>query len=212
MVFIPATEVLTETARGLLPRTVPLADAAANAGRAALLVEALTRRPELLLPATEDRLHQDYRAAAMPDSAALVAALRSEGVPAVISGAGPTVLALTDEADVDKVLAVRRTVVRRPPAAARPRRRPGPAVGRVTGRSGHDWQARGWGMCEGVGSVNLMSASGALRGPVRRVPISASRCCGIQSRSGTTILREPTTARTQPACAIAAASRSRVGA
>ncbi|MCX4746749.1 homoserine kinase [Kitasatospora sp. NBC_01287] len=104
VVFVPATEVLTETARGLLPKTVPLADAAANAGRSALLVEALTRRPELLLPATEDRLHQDYRAAAMPDSAALVAALRSEGVPAVISGAGPTVLALTDEAGADKLL------------------------------------------------------------------------------------------------------------
>ncbi|WP_354642326.1 homoserine kinase [Kitasatospora camelliae] len=103
VVFIPSTEVLTETARGLLPKTVPLGDAAVNAGRAALLVEALTRRPELLLTATEDRLHQDYRASAMPDSAALVAALRAEGVPAVISGAGPTVLALTDEAGADKV-------------------------------------------------------------------------------------------------------------
>ncbi|GAA2777540.1 homoserine kinase [Kitasatospora sp. CM 4170] len=105
VVFVPATEVLTETARGLLPRTVPLADAAVNAGRAALLVEALTRRPELLFAATEDRLHQDYRASAMPDSAALVGALRAEGIPAVISGAGPTVLALTDEAGADKVLA-----------------------------------------------------------------------------------------------------------
>ncbi|MEU3492389.1 homoserine kinase [Kitasatospora cineracea] len=104
VVFIPSTEVLTETARGLLPKTVPLSDAALNAGRAALLVEALTRRPELLLTATEDRLHQDYRASAMPDSAALVAALRAEGVPAVISGAGPTVLALTDEANAGKVL------------------------------------------------------------------------------------------------------------
>ncbi|GAA1967446.1 homoserine kinase [Kitasatospora viridis] len=103
VVFVPATEVLTETARGLLPKTVPLADAAANAGRSALLVEALSRRPELLLAATEDRLHQDYRASAMPDSAALVAALRSEGIPAVISGAGPTVLALTDEVGADKL-------------------------------------------------------------------------------------------------------------
>lgn len=81
VVFVPATEVLTATARGLLPKTVPLSDAAVNAGRAALLVEALTRRPELLLTATEDRLHQDYRASAMPDSAALVAALRAQGCP-----------------------------------------------------------------------------------------------------------------------------------
>jgi homoserine kinase len=97
VVFVPGTPLLTETARGLLPRTVPHVDAAANAGRAALLVEALTRRPELLLAATEDRLHQEYRGPAMPETLALVNRLRAEGVPAVVSGAGPTVLALTDE-------------------------------------------------------------------------------------------------------------------
>jgi homoserine kinase len=79
-------------------------DAAANAGRAALLVEALTRRPELLLPATEDRLHQEYRGPAMPESLALVNRLRADGVPAVVSGAGPTVLALTDEGAAEKIL------------------------------------------------------------------------------------------------------------
>jgi homoserine kinase len=104
VVFVPATPLLTRTARGLLPRTVPHADAAANAGRAALLVEALTRRPELLSAATEDRIHQDYRASAMPESAALVAALRAEGVPAVVSGAGPTVLALVDGGTADKLI------------------------------------------------------------------------------------------------------------
>ncbi|GLF94671.1 homoserine kinase [Streptomyces yaizuensis] len=103
VVFVPEKPVLTETARGLLPRTVPHVDAAANAGRAALLVEALTRRPELLLPATEDRLHQEYRAPAMPQSADLVNRLRADGVPAVISGAGPTVLALAEDSAADKV-------------------------------------------------------------------------------------------------------------
>ncbi|MFJ6213019.1 homoserine kinase [Streptomyces sp. NPDC092296] len=103
VVFVPVTPLLTETARGLLPRTVPHADAALNAGRAALLVEALTRRPELLLPATEDRIHQDYRSSAMPESTALVAALRGEGVPAVVSGAGPTVLALSDVGTAEKL-------------------------------------------------------------------------------------------------------------
>ncbi|MFC1429873.1 homoserine kinase [Streptacidiphilus sp. N1-3] len=105
IVFVPANPVLTEVARGLLPPTVPHADAAANVGRAALLVEAITRRPELLLPATEDRLHQDYRTPAMPESATLVATLRAQGVAAVISGAGPTVLALTDAGTADKLLA-----------------------------------------------------------------------------------------------------------
>ncbi|MDT0341439.1 homoserine kinase [Streptomyces litchfieldiae] len=103
VVFVPAQPLATETARGLLPPTVPHVDAAANAGRAALLVEALTRRPELLLPATEDRLHQEYRAPAMPESMDLVGRLRADGVPAVISGAGPTVLALAEDGEADKV-------------------------------------------------------------------------------------------------------------
>src|SRR5690606_10675886 len=69
--------------------------AAFNTARAALLVHALTAAPELLLTATEDRLHQPYRAAGQPETAALVAQLRAAGVPAVVSGAGPSVLAFT---------------------------------------------------------------------------------------------------------------------
>jgi homoserine kinase len=94
--FVPPDGVETSVARGLLPAKVPHADAASNAGRAALLVAALSRQPELLLAATEDRLHQDYREPAMPASLRLVRSLRAERVPAVISGAGPTVLAFTD--------------------------------------------------------------------------------------------------------------------
>ena len=92
--FVPATRSSTKAVRGLLPPTVPYADAVLNASRAALLPLALTTDLSLLLAATEDRLHQGYRAPAMPDTAALVAALRADGVPAVVSGAGPTVLAL----------------------------------------------------------------------------------------------------------------------
>ena len=68
---------------------------AANSRRT-LLVAALSGRPEELLRATEDRLHQEYRRPAMPESLALVEALRADGVPAVVSGAGPTVLAFAD--------------------------------------------------------------------------------------------------------------------
>ena len=93
---MPPVGVETSVARGLLPATVPHGDAAANAGRAALLVAALGRQPELLLAATEDRLHQDYREPAMPDSLRLVRALRADGLPAVVSGAGPTVLVFTE--------------------------------------------------------------------------------------------------------------------
>jgi homoserine kinase len=94
--FIPPTGLSTEVARGLLPETVAHADAAASAGRAALLVAAMaTGWAAKLLPATRDRLHQEYRRPAMPDSLALVDALRDAGHAAVVSGAGPTVLVLT---------------------------------------------------------------------------------------------------------------------
>lgn len=95
-VFVPGERGLTSVARAALPATVPHGDAALTAGRAALLVHALTADPGLLLPATVDRLHQDYRAAGMPATAALVSALRAAGVAAVVSGAGPTVLALSE--------------------------------------------------------------------------------------------------------------------
>ncbi|GIM91473.1 homoserine kinase [Paractinoplanes toevensis] len=95
-VFIPTERGYTASARAALPSAVPHDDASFNAGRAALLTHALTSDPSLLHPATEDRLHQGYRAEAMPGTASLVAALRSVGVAAVVSGAGPTVLALSE--------------------------------------------------------------------------------------------------------------------
>jgi homoserine kinase len=88
--------VRTDVARGLLPDVVPHRDAAANAGRSALLVAALTQPcgPGALFDATQDWLHQDYRTEAMPETGALVRRLRRERIPAVVSGAGPSVLAL----------------------------------------------------------------------------------------------------------------------
>ncbi len=106
IVCVPSFAVSTEKARGLLPRTVPHADAAANAGRAALLVHALGQRPDLLLDATADRLHQHYREPAMPETFALVTALRADGLAAVVSGAGPTVLVLGTRDDAGRVSAL----------------------------------------------------------------------------------------------------------
>jgi homoserine kinase len=99
--IIAPGQVSTELARGLLPGKVPHADAACNAGRAALLVAALTARPQALLDATEDRLHQDYRAPAMPATHGLVRRLRAAGIPAVVSGAGPSVLAFLTDGGTD---------------------------------------------------------------------------------------------------------------
>ena len=92
---IPADPLPTVAARKALPAQIPHASAAANAARAALLIAALTSRPDLLLPGTEDFLHQPYRAASMPASAVLIARLREAGLAAAVSGAGPAVMVLT---------------------------------------------------------------------------------------------------------------------
>jgi homoserine kinase len=97
VVCVGSAPVRTEVARSLLPELVPHRDAAANAGRSALLVAALTQPsagPAALLDATRDWLHQDYREPAMPETIELVRRLRAAGIPAVVSGAGPSVLAL----------------------------------------------------------------------------------------------------------------------
>lgn len=99
VVFVPPDRSATKTARAALPAVIPHADAAFNLSRAALLTVALTGRPELLLSATDDRLHQSYRAAGMPASAALVDRLRGDGIAAVISGAGSSVLALATDTE-----------------------------------------------------------------------------------------------------------------
>jgi homoserine kinase len=114
VVCVAPSPVRTDVARGLLPEVVPHRDAAANAGRSALLVAVLcglggddppqtppahggAARPPvppgaLLLDATEDWLHQGYRGGAMTQTHALVRRLRAAGLPAVVSGAGPSVL------------------------------------------------------------------------------------------------------------------------
>ena len=104
VVFVPAHTVPTKLARSLQPAQVPHEDAVFNVSRSALLIAALIQSPELLLSATEDKLHQDYRASAMPDTSALVRLLRGAGFPAVVSGAGPSVLVLC-ERPADRLLA-----------------------------------------------------------------------------------------------------------
>jgi homoserine kinase len=111
VLVVPSVRSSTEATRGLLPRQVSHADAAFTASRAALAVHALTRAPGLLLPATEDRLHQQYRAPAYPATARLVAELRRAGVAATVSGAGPSVLALTTDGIIPAAVDVDRFVV-----------------------------------------------------------------------------------------------------
>jgi homoserine kinase len=105
MAYIPSKALATSKARKMLPESIPFADAVRNSTNAAVMSHALTTRPDLLFVATEDFLHQSYRAEAMPDSYALVQKLRGAGVAAFISGAGPTVLALhtADQREVEEL-------------------------------------------------------------------------------------------------------------
>lgn len=91
---VSPTPLSTAAARDLMPTEVPLADAIFNVTRASLLCHALTVDPELLLPATADALHQNHRAAAYPGAHQLVTTMREHGRAALVSGAGPSVLAL----------------------------------------------------------------------------------------------------------------------
>ena len=102
----------THLARSLQPETVPHKDAIFNLSRSALLIAALIQSPELLFEATEDKLHQTYRASAMQDTNALLQSLRAKGLAAVVSGAGPSVLVLCSDPSqrlqVEKLVAAHR--------------------------------------------------------------------------------------------------------
>lgn len=106
LLFVPAAQLPTATARAVLPAQIPHDIAALNSARAGLLVEAVTRRPELLLAATREWLHQEQRRASFPDSMALLDILRDKGHAAVISGAGPSVLVLTARSQIESATAL----------------------------------------------------------------------------------------------------------
>ena len=95
--LVPANKMSTALARSLQPDSVPHDDAVFNVSRSALLIAALTQSPELMMAATEDKLHQDYRAEAMPETYSLIQLMRSHGHAAVVSGAGPSVLVLASD-------------------------------------------------------------------------------------------------------------------
>jgi len=97
---IPEERSLTTETRVLLPAQVSHDDARFNISRAALLVVALTERPDLLMAATEDVLHQPQRAAAMPAAVEYLRLLRRSNMAAALSGAGPSLIALSTESEL----------------------------------------------------------------------------------------------------------------
>jgi homoserine kinase len=105
LLLVPDNQLSTAKARKLLPETISHRDAVLNSSRTALLVHALAERPDLLFTATQDLLHQSYRASAMPKTISLVEKLRGAGLAAVVSGAGPSVMVLysNSEDEIDQV-------------------------------------------------------------------------------------------------------------
>lgn len=97
VLFIPDLEMPTKRARAILSQEVSRFDAVYNIGRAAMLVLALSRgQMDLLRVATQDRLHQPARESIFPNMGRLFDAAREAGAAGVfLSGAGPTILALT---------------------------------------------------------------------------------------------------------------------
>ncbi len=97
VLLIPDVAMSTKEARSVLPRRVPRADAVFNIGRVALLIHALSSGNwDDLGLATEDRIHQPQRATLMPITPKLIEAAREAGAyGAFLSGAGPTILALS---------------------------------------------------------------------------------------------------------------------
>lgn len=95
VVVLPAIQSHTKEMRALLPDNVPLKDAAANIGKAALVVQALSEGDyDLLADAMQDRLHEPYRRAAIPGFGQAVDAALEAGAAAVaLSGAGPSLIA-----------------------------------------------------------------------------------------------------------------------
>ena len=146
VVLVPAEQLSTATARAVLPeRIAARRRRPSTSGRSALLVEAASRRPDLLLPATREWLHQEHRRASCPHTMALVDRLRAHGLAAVVSGAGPSVLVLATPAS--------------DPGGARPGRHGGVA----RARTGNDLPRRERPTCDIEGAAGGDRRAGSCR-------------------------------------------------
>lgn len=99
IILVPGVSMSTAEARAILPQSVSRADAVFNVQRVALLLASLqSGRVDLLPSALEDRLHEPYRLRLFPWMTEVVAAARAAGaLGCVLSGAGPSLLAVADD-------------------------------------------------------------------------------------------------------------------
>jgi homoserine kinase len=105
---LPAESLATKKARALLPAHYSREDAVANIQSTALLVAAFAQgRGDLLRTAMQDRIHQPYRMKACPLLPLLLPLTKNPGVLGVaLSGAGPSVLIISEESDSSTLPAI----------------------------------------------------------------------------------------------------------
>ncbi len=105
VVAIPSIRLSTSEARRVMPKTIPIGDAITNLGALTLLLQGLrTGNGELISDGMNDRLHEPYRWRLIKGGLEVrQAAIKAGAWGCVISGAGPSVLALCHEADGSKI-------------------------------------------------------------------------------------------------------------
>lgn len=103
--WVPETQTSTEKSRTAIASSIPLTDVVFNIGHTALLMAAFAAGDiAVLREATKDRMHQDVRFAASPNShEAFKAALATDAWCAWLSGSGPTVGVLCAKADAARI-------------------------------------------------------------------------------------------------------------
>lgn len=106
VVAIPNFELSTEEARSVLPTEYSRGDAIFNISRMGLLIRGLdTNNGEWLKTALADKIHQPYRQKLITGySQVKQVAIDAGAYGMVISGAGPTLLALTNPSNTEQVV------------------------------------------------------------------------------------------------------------
>jgi homoserine kinase len=110
VVAIPAIRLSTSEARRVMPKSISIPDAVTNLGSLTLLLQGLrTGNGDLIADGMHDRIHEPYRWGLIQGGSAVrQAAIGAGAWGAVISGAGPSILALSNR---DHAGAVSRAMV-----------------------------------------------------------------------------------------------------
>lgn len=106
LALVPDFDLPTPLARSVLPKQLSRADAIYNIAHGAMVLKALELGDERLLRnAMQDKLHQDYRRSLIPDYGKIEALVRTTGAAFCLSGAGPTLLCITQDPNLEEKLA-----------------------------------------------------------------------------------------------------------